>query len=695
MPRTPTPEFSCSDCRKETEVVFDHSTGDTVCSECGLVLESRCIDETSEWRTFADDSTDRDPARVGSPVDPLLMGDGQLTTRISIAKAKGFNTITGGDAEPNVTWVHGRGAGGDRDRVVVMGFETIANMCDRLSLVATIKDRAREMYKRLEDQKCTRGRNLEALAAGCLFIACRQEGKPRTIKEICSVANGASKKDIGRAKEFIVKQLAVEMGQSMELGATSAGDYLRRFCSNLGMSSKEVKAVQEAVQKSEAIDIRRAPISIAGAIIYMITQLSDEKKSLKDIALSTSVSEATIRSVYKDLYPYASRIVPNWYASDKDLINNRSARPLLIAFNWDTSTLLLTAVLTTRMDVGTMLAIIKFAPDGSNLVGHRYAERFTHSNRSHMADAYCSDCKRNTEVVFDHSAGDTVCSECGLVLESHSIDETSEWRTFANESGDNDPVRVGGPTNPLLTDGGLSTVISKPNGVTSDFLSSSLGRWQNRGSNPDRSLILAFKTIATMSDRLGLVATIKDRANEIYKKVEDQKSSRGRNQDAILAACLYIACRQEDKPRTVKEICSVANGATKKEIGRAKEYIVKQLELEMGQSVEMGTIHAGDFMRRFCSNLGMTNQAVKAAQEAVHKSEEFDIRRSPISIAAAVIYIVTQLSDDKKPLKDVAIATGVAEGTIRNSYKDLYPHLSKIIPGWYAQEEDLKNLCSP
>lgn len=118
-----------------------------------------------------------------------------------------------------------------------------------------------------------------------------------------------------------------------------------------------------------------------------------------------------------------------------------------------------------------------------------------------MADVYCSDCKRATEVVFDHSAGDTVCSECGLVLESHSIDETSEWRTFANESGDNDPVRVGGPSNPLLTDGGLSTVISKPNGVTSDFLSSSLGRWQNRGANPDRSLILAFKTIATMSDR--------------------------------------------------------------------------------------------------------------------------------------------------------------------------------------------------
>nr|GEU42448.1 transcription initiation factor IIB-2 [Tanacetum cinerariifolium] len=308
-----------------------------------------------------------------------------------------------------------------------------------------------------------------------------------------------------------------------------------------------------------------------------------------------------------------------------------------------------------------------------------------------MSDPYYLDCKRNTEVVLHHSAGDTICSECGLVLESHSIDETSEWRTFANESGDNDPVRVGGPTNILLNDGGLSLVISKPYDVTSDFLSSYLTRW----SNPDRSLILAFKTIATMCDRLGLVATIKDRANEILKMVEDQKkSSRGRKQDATLATCLYIACRPEDKPRTVKEICSAANVATKKETGWAKEYIVKQLELKIGQSVEMGKIHARDFVRRFCSNLGMANQTVKAAQEFVHKSKEFDIRRSPISIAAAIIYIVTQLSDVKKLLKDVVLVTGVTQGTIRNSYKDLYPHLT-IIPTWYAQEEDVKNLNNP
>ncbi|KAL5724762.1 hypothetical protein ACHQM5_007982 [Ranunculus cassubicifolius] len=312
-----------------------------------------------------------------------------------------------------------------------------------------------------------------------------------------------------------------------------------------------------------------------------------------------------------------------------------------------------------------------------------------------MADMYCPECRRRTHVNLDHAAGDTICVECGLVLEAHLIDETSEWRTFANESGDNDPVRVGGPSNPLLADSGLTTHIAKPNGGGSgDFLSSSLGRWQNRGANSDRGIIQAFKHIGILCDRLGLVATIKDRANEIYKKVEDLKSIRGRNQEAILAACLYIACRQEDRPRTVKEICSAA-GATKKEVGRAKEFIVKQLEVEMGQSMEMGTIHAGDFLRRFCSHLGMSNAAIKAAQEAVQKSEEIDIRRSPISIAAAVIYMITQLSDEKKPLKDIMLATGVAEGTIRNSYKDLYPYASRMIPTSFATEEDLRQLCSP
>ncbi|KAL9673056.1 hypothetical protein QQ045_029309 [Rhodiola kirilowii] len=186
----------------------------------------------------------------------------------------------------------------------------------------------------------------------------------------------------------------------------------------------------------------------------------------------------------------------------------------------------------------------------------------------------------------------------------------------------------------------------------------------------------------------------KDQACEIYKKVEDQKPLRGRNQDAICAACLYLACRIENKARTIAEIYSVANGATKKEIGRASDFIKKQLDGE-GQTMELGTVQAGDLLRRFCSKLGMSNQEIKAAHEAVQKAEELDIRRIPKTVAAAVIYIISQLSSNQMSLKDISVTTDVAEGTIKNSYKDLQPYLLRIIPSWYANEHEIKRLARP
>ena len=45
---------------------------------------------------------------------------------------------------------------------------------------------------------------------------------------------------------------------------------------------------------------------------------------------------------------------------------------------------------------------------------------------------------------------------------------------------------------------------------------------------------------------------MKDRTNNLFKQVYEQKSLKGRANDAIASACLYIACRQEGVPRTFK-----------------------------------------------------------------------------------------------------------------------------------------------
>lgn len=47
------------------------------------------------------------------------------------------------------------------------------------------------------------------------------------------------------------------------------------------------------------------------------------------------------------------------------------------------------------------------------------------------------------------------------------IDVGSEWRTFSNEKASVDPSRVGGPENPLLSGGDLSTMIGPGTGSAS------------------------------------------------------------------------------------------------------------------------------------------------------------------------------------------------------------------------------------
>lgn len=208
-----------------------------------------------------------------------------------------------------------------------------------------------------------------------------------------------------------------------------------------------------------------------------------------------------------------------------------------------------------------------------------------------------------------------------------------------------------------------------------------------------------------------VVSTLQDRTNNLFKQVYEQKSLKGRANDAIASACLYIACRQEGVPRTFKgqtssslrdalslwisvfqfffflkkkrdifyieknatraspptknilrfthtvlklqfslplhaEICAVSR-ISKKEIGRCFKLILKALET----SVDL--ITTGDFMSRFCSNLGLPKQVQMAATFIARKAVELDLvpGRSPISVAAAAIYMASQASAEKKTQK--------------------------------------------
>lgn len=67
----------CDECKSD-ELVINHVEGTIVCQKCGLVQQSRIIDDSSEWRTFSSETSSNgaNPSRVGGKLNPYLSNYG-------------------------------------------------------------------------------------------------------------------------------------------------------------------------------------------------------------------------------------------------------------------------------------------------------------------------------------------------------------------------------------------------------------------------------------------------------------------------------------------------------------------------------------------------------------------------------------------------------------------------------------------
>lgn len=317
----------------------------------------------------------------------------------------------------------------------------------------------------------------------------------------------------------------------------------------------------------------------------------------------------------------------------------------------------------------------------------------------------CEDCGES-DFVEDHACGDLICRSCGRVAESHVIDEGSEWRTFGDKDKEGaDPNRVGGPTNVLLRDGGLSTMISGGKGVDKG-LATNLQRMQARTDNTgqDKTLVMAFRDIARVCSAMKLPDVVRHQANEYFRDaLEKSKAAKTRAQNAVIAAVVFLACRQTGYPRTFKEIRAYVPQARVKDIGRIYKAIVVDLKLkEQGEfRSEVVSIHPENFLRRFMSTVGFTNVEMMSAialanvVKPKHDVSDTDAKaahhqawhgKSPITIAGTIMWIMSQLMQEsadskrKKPsLQDICAVCGVAEQTVCNLLKDIKPHLESLM----------------
>ncbi|MFW9826591.1 MAG: transcription initiation factor IIB [Candidatus Thorarchaeota archaeon] len=286
----------CTECGKD--IFFDENRGLLVCEECGLVHSENHIDNGPEWRAFdADQKKKR--TRTGAPMTYMIHDKG-LSTMIDWKN----RDIFGKEISPKLRsqiyrlrkWQSRIRVSDATERNLTFALSELDRMASNLDLQKNLRECSAKIYRDAVEAHLIRGRSIEGVAAASLYAACRMYKVPRTLTEIAEVAR-VNKKEIGRSFRFISKEL------SLNLNPTKPIDFLTRFVSELGLTTKCQKLAKKIIRMAEerGLTSGRGPTGVCAAAIYASCILTNERRTQRKIAHISCVTEVTVRNRFSEL----------------------------------------------------------------------------------------------------------------------------------------------------------------------------------------------------------------------------------------------------------------------------------------------------------------------------------------------------------------------------------------------------------
>jgi transcription initiation factor TFIIB len=302
------------------------------------------------------------------------------------------------------------------------------------------------------------------------------------------------------------------------------------------------------------------------------------------------------------------------------------------------------------------------------------SEETANEEPSEVSTGQCPECEG--QLVHDDERAETVCEDCGLVVEEEGIDPGPEWRAFDTHEKD-EKSRVGAPMTRMMHDKGLSTNIGwQDKDAHGRSLSSRQRRkmrrlrtWDERfrtKDNQERNLKHALGEIDRMASALGLPDPVRETASALYRRALTEDMIRGRSIEGMATAALYAGSRIEDATRSIDEIVAVSR-VDELEVQRTYRYLTNELQLEIAPT------NPEAYIARFASELGCPDETERQARELIQAAVEESVHsgRNPVGIAAASLYAAAKLTNQDIIQADVAEIANVSEVTIRNRYTEV------------------------
>ena len=293
--------IQCETCDpSESKMITDVESGEIICNQCGIVAVQDLEDTNKIWHKAEDNTSD---TRNGNPTSLTFYDQGLATLIGNTNRDASGNVINSMMiTRLNKMRYHDKRSQINKSaRNLIRAFRQLDSLKDKLGLTNAVIEKTAYIYRKVQEAGLVRGRKVNTVLCASLYVACREFGIPRTLREISS-SNNEKYRETARVYRQIVLHLGKKVPQID----------LFRYIEKVGKKAKlEEKNIRQALRflkkvQDAGLSAGKEPMGIVGAVIYLSLPKSDENIRQRVvtqaiIADAAGVSEVTIRNVYKEI----------------------------------------------------------------------------------------------------------------------------------------------------------------------------------------------------------------------------------------------------------------------------------------------------------------------------------------------------------------------------------------------------------
>ncbi len=291
----------------------------------------------------------------------------------------------------------------------------------------------------------------------------------------------------------------------------------------------------------------------------------------------------------------------------------------------------------------------------------------------------CKNCKSSN--LMDNNKGQIICRECA-VINCEFLDESPDI-----SGNDNDPKnnsKYGAPSNFFFPKASLGTKM-----VSKGYNRLSILQKQGQMPYKEKSLMDVLEVIQMKCKKYGITQSIIDSSKILYKKVSESVHLKGKrvgksiimrciNRRAMIAACLFHACKLQREPRSPKEIADIYD----LEIKHVNRGCRKFCDIIDPNTLfyQIKSSQSTDFIERFAKKLNIDKMYIDISKDVSNNIHKLDLASThePPSIAAGCILLVTYYYNIQLSKKQISDIFGISDVTISKTFRKIWPY-HKII----------------